>query len=92
MFPADILADIPAPLVQSLNKMNVPNGCHSGRIAEGCGVSHTLNESRLLPFWMFFNLLFMAVSLTEFPGGLVREAHKMKPPFPPHWMVFNDRH
>jgi hypothetical protein len=34
----------------------------------------------------------MAVSLTEFPGDLVREAHKMKPPFPPHWMIFYDRH
>jgi hypothetical protein len=33
MFPSDILADIRVPLVQSLHKMNVPNGSHSGRIS-----------------------------------------------------------
>jgi hypothetical protein len=81
MFPADILADIQAPLVQSLNKIIVPNGRHSGRISEGNDVSHTLDEPRLLPCWMIFNLLFMAARLAEFPGGLVREAHKMNPPF-----------
>jgi hypothetical protein len=33
MFPTDILAEFQAPLVQSLHKMNVPNGSHFGRVS-----------------------------------------------------------
>ena len=66
MFPTDILTEIQVSFVQSLHKMNVPNGSHFGRVSGQSCAESAQDEATILPccmifvswFWLSF---FMAV-------------------------------
>ena len=61
MFPSDILAEIQVPLVQSLHKMNVPNGSHSGRIWRQSCAGSAQDEATTSAMLNDFQFVFLVV-------------------------------
>jgi hypothetical protein len=61
MFPTDILAEFQAPLVQSLHKMNVPNGSHFDRVSGPSCAGNAQDEVTAFAMLDYFRFMVLAV-------------------------------